>query len=167
MMGGYMEALKKIFLALGSFLVIACALFTSSCGKKTSPESALTDYINDRFSSFQTREGISQRLTGVLLEKVRAMNDEEYKEFADFSRYKKEDVKIMSKNCETDKCFVTYVIKFSTFENQGDKKEAFFSESRKVAELHFVDDSWKLYDVHNVSVYHDALSPIEVPGKKH
>lgn len=144
---------------LGCFLFLFALLLSSCEEKKGTPEDALTEYINYRLSGNQDKEGVLKRLTGPILEKVSAMTEDDFKIFMETSEHRKKKLEIVNKNCEQFKCNITYVLRYSTVE---DEKEAFVSEVRKLAEMRFENGLWKIHEISNLKTFHRINAPIDV-----
>lgn len=133
-------------------LIIAFAsiLLAISCTKKLGPEETLREFIDYRFTSNQSAEKIMSFLDGDILEETQEMKDEELKQFLETEKFKKNSFRVVHSNCNADKCFLTYVLKY--VETKEEEKSE--TEVKKIAELRKVDENtWKIFDITNVKTY--------------
>lgn len=131
-------------------IVFASILLAISCTKKLGPEETLREFIDYRFTSNQSAEKIMSFLDGDILEETQEMKDEELKQFLETEKFRKNSFKIIHANCNEDKCFLTYVLKY--VETKEEEKSE--TEVKKIAELRKVDENtWKIFDITNVKTY--------------
>lgn len=146
--------MNKLFFV---FLFILTACFD----KDLSPESALKDFVDSRIGTIVTRDFITERVTGKMLQSFENMSEEDFNKFADMKNIKPDSFKILSKSCQDKKCFITYSVGFLTKEGE---KTTFVSEVKKIAELVQVENKWLIADVTNIKTYHEskeAINPLE------
>lgn len=132
-------------------LIVATILLSFiSCSKKLGPEETLKEFIDYRFSNNQNMEKVMSYLDGDILEETQQMSEEQFKEFLETEKFKKSSFKVIHSNCNTDKCFLTYILKY--VESKDVEKSE--TEVKKIAELRKVDEnSWKIFDITNVKTY--------------
>lgn len=145
---------------INKILVIAffLSLVLVGCSSKTGPEETLKKFISYRFSSGQSKEKIMEQSTGELFRQVESMGEKEFELFRDMGNRKLVNFKILSKQCEQNRCKIIYYISYST-QKQGNEKLA-VSEVKKVAEIVKVQDVWKISDVSNIKTFHNMAQPI-------
>lgn len=133
-------------------------LILLSCSKNTSPESTLREFINMRFSNGQNKSDLIQLTTGEFKASLEEMTEEDFKLFTGFTIVKN-SLDISSSNCGLNECAITYVLRYTTTD---DGVKTMVTEVKKIAQLSYVDDYWKISDVQNLKSFHDSLRPIEV-----
>ena len=143
--------MKMIFVVTLMMLMIAC-----DKGAKT-PEGVLTKYMTDITSKKVDREYFAKYTSGKLLETVEALSDEEFIKFVDMSKIRNPQISISNKNCDGDKCSLTYIIKYDVV---GGSTKQFESEVKKVATVEKDGEIWKISEVSNIKTYHESLVPI-------
>mgnify|MGYP000067357723 CR=1 FL=1 len=140
-----------------SFLFVS--LFITGCNSQKSPEQVLTKYINLRLSTEQSRDGLSSYLTGEMLDGVMSLSTDEYKAFISSTNIKKKKLKINHKRCSSDKCFLTYTLKYSS-PKEGD--EDYLMSVKKIAEIVKDEEMWKISKVSDLKSHLESFKPIEV-----
>ncbi len=141
------------------FLLLIIVILISSCSRQTTPEGVLKDFVNYRFESNQDKEDITNVLHGIMKEKIEQMDQEELEVFLDVKSLSQRKFKVISKNCvNEEKCFLTYLIKYSQVAEDSDAK--FNVEVKKIAELIVDSNSWKISDIRDIKTYIDSKSPI-------
>ncbi|MBT6325907.1 MAG: hypothetical protein HOJ35_08055 [Bdellovibrionales bacterium] len=140
---------------LSSILVLL--LMITACKSEYGPQESLRNYVNYRFSSDQTKEETLSLLTGQLYSEIKKMDDQEFDQFSRVNEINKKKFKILANNCEEKKCFITYIVKYEKFDN---KDKSFLVDTKKVAELLYVDNEWKISDVSNIKTFYNSLEEI-------
>lgn len=140
------------------FLAIAL-LFTTSCFKEKGASETLKTYIQQRFNGELDRLEIQQYLVGAIHDEIKNMSEDDFEKYSDLSNLKKKKFKVTHENCNSDKCFITYLISYDQFK---DSKDFFRVDSKKIAELTKIDDSWKIEKVTNVKSYLESKQPIDI-----
>lgn len=138
-------------------ILIMSLIVLVSCQKESSPEGALNKLISTRFSS-SSRSDVMEVVTGNLKAQLESMDDEKIEHFLDSEGLKKRKLKITLKNCEKDKCFLTYILKYNDSRPQGSKFEI---EVKKIAQIEKIDETWFVSDINNLKTYIDSKDPIE------
>lgn len=139
-------------------LLMAAVVSLTSCNKDLSPEDSLRSYIDYSVSSNSTREGFIERSTGSMKERLEAMEDEEFNEFAkEMEHVQKKRVRFNHTSCQDNKCFITYTL---SYDGQADGVSVYGIEVRKIAELIQEEEEWKLANISNVKSYYEASSEI-------
>ena len=141
-------------------LLLLLLLAGLSCAKKTGPEETLTKFVNYRFSSGQTKQGLLDMASGKIKQSLQSMSDEQFEKFANMP-IKKKRFKIIKTQCSPDECSITYLIKYDL---QGGKKRLSSVESKKIALLENVEGAWFIKDVNNVKEFHKSDQVIDVLG---
>lgn len=144
------------------FAVIFLSLFIFSCTKKSSPERTLQDYVEYRFTSSQEKEDLLDMTTGTLYERINDMEEDELKKFLTGDSLQKRRLKILLKNCQDTKCFLTYILTYT--QGKGNPKD-FGVEVKKIAQIDKVGESWKISDVSNVKTYIEAKKDLEISAE--
>ena len=144
------------------YLYLLSLFFLTSCNNRTTPEEVLANYVQYRFSPNQTKQGLLQKLSGDMYDNISAMNENEFSEFTQMSKYKKKKFKINTQKCSSDQCLITYTVQYEVLAQDG--KSNFIAEVRKTAEINHFDGKWKISAINNVKTFFDAegaIIPIE------
>ena len=139
--------------------IILTLLLTACVNKADSPEAALKDFIDSRIEKIVSRDFIVERTTGKLLSSLEAMSEEEFNRFADLRSIKRDSFKILSKNCQEKRCYVTYSLGYKL---APEGKTTWRSEIKKIAEIQWIEGKWLIADVSNLKTYHESVETIEV-----
>ena len=145
----------------GLILVLCCVLF--SCNGPDTPEAALRDFINYRFKGNFERSEVLDRTTGNLRERLEAMEENEFDEFAKVNLSPSFKLKVLLSKCEESECFLTYTLSYGMNEN-SDSKAAL--EVKKIAELHKIEDIWKVADVSELKTYIEMKNQLDIPSQE-
>ena len=139
-------------------MIFNLALIIFACSEKKGPEQTLSDFVNYRFSSGQTKERLLEMASGDFYQSISSMSDED---FENFSRrpIKKKRFKILKSQCDEQKCSISYFIKYDTFQNDN---KVFSVETKKIANLKNIEGVWKIADVSNIKEFHRADKSINV-----
>lgn len=170
----------KIFL---NFLLFVCLL---SCSKEaSSPEDLLKQFVNDMTSKKLDKEYFEKHTTGKMLEKVadfeaelKKINESIPKEERDEKELKVENVspltfvkkpklEILRKNCQDNRCSLTFIIKFTQKMHEADKENSadYTTEVKKLAVVVKEDEHWKLADITNIKTFLETNKPIGVEAE--
>jgi len=141
--------MKLVLLSL-AFVFISC-----NNGAST-PEGLIQKFVKDSIAGKADKDYYAEYTTGALLAASVDLSDEEL-DGSSLGSLSDVDVDILTKNCEEDKCIVTYIIKYKT-ESNG--KKAFETEVKKIAEVVKEGEFWKLSDVKNIKTFHESKEPI-------
>ncbi len=136
-------------------LMLASACFD----RGETPETVLRDFTNARLSKVVGRDFVLAHTTGKMRVSVEAMDEKEFKVFADLRKYQKESFRIISKSCQETRCYVTYSLGYRQTDG---KKTDWVSEVKKIAEILQVEGKWLISDVSNIKTYHETSEAIEV-----
>ncbi len=142
--------MKNIFFVL---LLVICA----SCTKTTSPEKALKEFVDYRFSIVQTKDWLLAKTVGPFNQRIAEMGPESFAQFIDTKPFKKRRFSILSNRCTDVDCFVTYIL---VYDNFRDSILTATTEVKKVAQVRLVDGEWRIFDISNVKTYLDMKEPI-------
>ncbi len=140
-------------------LIAASLLLSTSCFKEKGASEVLKTYIEGRFDGNYDRLEIAEFLNGSIKEEITAMSDEDFEKYSDLSNLKKKKFMVTHQNCSTDKCFITYLISYNQLKGP---KDFFRVDSKKIAEMTKVEESWKIEKVTNVKSYLESKVPIEI-----
>lgn len=143
-------------------LVFLLSTFFAACTKKSTPEKTLQNYVDYRFTKSQEKEDLLEMTTGSLYDRISEMEEEELKNFLSGEALKKRRLKILLKNCQDTKCFLTYILTYT--QGAGNPKD-FGVEVKKIAQLDKIGESWKISDVSNVKTYIEAKKDLEVSAE--
>ncbi len=142
------------------FKLFLLMIFLISCvSDSSSPEGSLKQFVELNFSGSASKNEILSKITGKMRESFELLSEDDFKKSTQFVELQKQGFKVVSKNCEEKRCYITYSLSFrdkSTAERQG-----FHTEVKKIAELHFDNGKWLIADVSNVKTYLEALDPIQ------
>ena len=128
------------------------------CKSASGPEESLREYIDYAVSGDATKDGFMERSTSGLLTALEGMDQADFDDYAkEMAHVDKKRMKINNKNCQEDKCFITYTI---SYDGKSDEKSVYSIEVRKIAELHQIDEEWKLASINNVKSHYDGTSEI-------
>jgi hypothetical protein len=149
----------EYYMKLMKFLILTMTLgLAFACKKDLSPEESLRRYIDYSVSDKSTRDGFIERSTGSMKERLEAMEDQEFEEFAkEMSHVQKKRVRFNHTSCQDDKCFITYTL---SYDGKSEGVSVYGIEVRKIAELVQADESWLLANISNVKSYYEAASEI-------
>lgn len=142
------------------FLFLFCFILLGffGCKSASGPEESLREYIDYAVSGDATKDGFVDRSTAGLLAALEGMDQGDFDEYAkEMSHVDKKRMKINNKNCQEDKCFITYTI---SYDGKSDDKSVYAIEVRKIAELHQNDEEWKLASINNVKSHYDGTQEI-------
>lgn len=140
--------------------IVSAILLISGCKKNSDPEAALREFIDYRFSSKQSFEGILERTTGKLFGRLSEMSTEDQEKFLKSDQIHKGKLRVNHRNCQPTVCYLTYTLGYK--QGTSDKKD-FAIEVKKIAEVVKMDnDSWKISDINNVKTYIESKENIEV-----
>lgn len=143
--------MKHIYL-----LVLLVVGFGCSKGAKT-PEGLINMFVQDMAANEVNRDYFQEHATGAFREEVLALSDEEFDKFTNLD-IKKPAVEILTKTCESDKCTISYVVRYDIFKN---KKKTFESEIKKIAQVKKEGENWKLLSVTNIKSFYESTEPID------
>jgi hypothetical protein len=139
------------------YILLLLLITFVSCQKESTPEGSLEKLVSTRFSS-SSRDDVMEVVTGKLKTQIESMNDEKIEHFLDSEGLKKRKLKITLKNCEKNKCFLTYILKYADVRPQGSKFEI---EVKKIAQIELIGETWLVSDINNLKTYIDSKDPID------
>lgn len=147
-------------------ILIMSSLMFISCDKGAkSPEGLIKMYINDLSSTSIQKDYFKEYATGQLLENIESLSDDDFKNYLSVrNKVKRPKIEISNKNCMSDKCTLTYIIKYNLIEKATaeEKERTYRSEVKKIATLIKEGEVWKISDVSNVKTFIEAKQPLEV-----
>ena len=144
------------------YIFVFLLVFSASCTKKSTPETALNDFINYRFKSSQSKEDLLEMAANPLREKLESIEGEDLEKFLNTSAIHKRKLKVLLKNCEETKCFITYVLRY---EQGKDDPKDFGVEVKKIAQVIKEGEAWKVSDINNVKTYVEAKGNLDVSAE--
>jgi hypothetical protein len=140
----------RIFLAL---------LFIVGCSKSAqSPEELLTNILEERQKGPLSREFVMDHTTGELRDNFKEIPAEQFPLIVFGGKHSNGKLKVLRKNCNGDKCILTYLVSFDTKLTGAE----FSSSVKKIAQIIKEDGEWLLSDVTNVKTYHEAKNAIDI-----
>lgn len=143
--------MKKYFVLL--FILIGC-----NNGAST-PEGVIKKFVADSVKGKVDRDYYEKYTTGSILEASKNLTDEQVKDTA-LSSIKSVKTKIITKNCGSDKCVITYLVTYFTNSSGKGKNNSFSTEVKKIAEVEKNGEIWKIAKVKNIKTYHESLKPL-------
>jgi len=143
-------------------IILLFLLFLGACTKKSTPENALADFINYRFTGGQEKGDLLEMTEGPLKEKIESLEEKALASFLNAKELKKRKLKVLIKSCEEERCYLTYVLNYS----QGtESPKEFGVEVKKIAQLERFDKTWKITDVSNVKTYIEGRKDLKVSAE--
>lgn len=139
--------------------IIITLLLSACINKADSPEAALKDFIDSRLEKIVSKDFVVERTTGKLRSSLEAMNEQEFTRFADLRSFKRDTFKVLSKNCQDKRCYLTYSL---GYHQAPEGKTTWHSEVKKIAEIQWIEGKWLIADVSNLKTYHESVETIEV-----
>lgn len=140
-------------------LIILTIFIFQSCQSQKGPTIVLKEFLSYRFKQDQNKEDVLKYITGSFKEKVLALSESDIKDFLNSSKLVKKKLKIEIKKCDESKCFLTYVL---SYKQNGIDNEAYEIDVKKIAELHLIDDTWKIENVSNIKSYIEAQKGLDI-----
>ncbi len=140
--------------------IIVCSLFSLlSCSKKVGPQDFLRDFIDYRFSSKLTYEGLLEMTDGALKERIMNLSEEDKVAYLKTDHLKFKKVRMDLITCIEDKneCNITYTISYDQLKNGTVDVSA---EVKKIAQLKKVEEKWKIVEVDEVKTYFESKNSI-------
>lgn len=156
---------SKIILMLSSLII----LFSCTRGAET-PEGLIKMFAKDVSTKKLDMDYYEKFTTGAMWKQISEMDEEEFQEKTRITNVENVKIKILSKNCENDKCIITYIV---TYKTKSSSEKSFSTEVKKIAEVHKSEDKfWKIAKVNNLKTYHESNGPInpitdEAPKKEY
>lgn len=147
---------------MSKIVIFLCTLLLSyGCFKEKAAQEVLRSYIEGRFRGDFDRLEVAEFLNGEMKDRVMAMSDEDFSSYSDLSSFKKKKFSVTYENCSIDKCFITYII---SYDQLKESKDFFRVDSKKIAEMSKIEDSWKIEKVTNVKSYLESKDPLDIEG---
>lgn len=144
--------------AMNSFIGIMVLLATSCSPSPSTPEGLLKMFVNDVTTKKVGKDYYLKYTAGELRESLDELSEEEVAQRSFLENVKSAKVDILNKNCQKEKCALTYVVKYDMYSEQ---KKAFEAETKKLAEIAKIDNKWKITGVTNLKTFYESLDPIE------
>lgn len=136
------------------FILIGCTK-----GAK-SPDGLIKMFAKDVATKKLDMDYFEKYTTGDMLAAIQDLGLEDFEKKTRMVNVTGVKVKILNKNCEGQKCIITYNVKYDT---KNKKEGTFGSEVKKVAELEQDQEYWKLAKVTNLKTFHEsneAINPL-------
>jgi hypothetical protein len=134
-------------------------LFLLSCTQSAkSPEELLNSFLEERQKGPLNRAFVLEHTTGTLNESFMSIPAEQFPLVVFGGNPENGKIKILRKNCNGDKCVLTYIVSFKT----KLESSSYSTSVKKVAEIVKEDGEWLLSDVFNTKTYHETESAIKV-----
>lgn len=134
-------------------LLITTLTLIVACSASNSPEGTLNEFISLRFSGGIKKDNISSYIGGELQEEINSMTEEEFSNYLQVEGLSKRKVTITHKNCESTKCFLTYILSYNTSE---DNKRIFQTDTKKIAEVIKTESGWRIAKITHLKTFHEA-----------
>jgi hypothetical protein len=131
-------------------------LLIASCNQDEGPEQVLRSYISIRFQEKQNFDDLLSKTTGELKANLKSLSGEDRIKFDQSSQFKKNALKILSKDCSEKKCDITYIISYEK-KNQDNPYRA---EIRNIAKLVNEDGDWRISSVGGLKSYFGSKKEI-------
>lgn len=128
----------------------------ASCNQDEGPEQVLRSYINIRFQEKQNFDDLIAKTTGELRSNLKSLSDEERIKFDQSGQFKKNALKILSKDCSDKKCDITYIISYE----RKNQENPYKAEIRNIAKLVNEDGDWKISSVGGLKSYFGSKKEI-------
>jgi hypothetical protein len=138
------------------FYICFLILFISSCNQDEGPEQVLRSYITIRFQEKQNFDDLLEKTTGELKANLKSLSGDDRIKFDQSSQFKKNSLKILSKDCSEKKCDITYIISYEK-KNQDNPYKA---EIRNIAKLVNEDGDWRISSVGGLKSYFGSKKEI-------
>ena len=138
-------------------LVSLCSCFEGN----VTAAGSLRNFVKKASANSLSQEDYSDYAQGDLLERIMAMDEEEFKSYQEQTALDSVQLDILSENCTKNNCTITYLTKYTTKTSDGSN---YNSEVRKIAELEKFEEAWKVISVQNVKTYLEAqegLNPLK------
>jgi hypothetical protein len=128
-----------------------------SCNSPKTAEDTLEKYVDQRFSNRITEENIGEYLAGKLMDDFNVLKEEGKNTYLNLETLKLKSFKIINQSCKDRTCYITYIISYTSLK---DKKVAFKTKVKKIAELQEYEEGWRIDDIKNVKTFHSATEEI-------
>lgn len=128
----------------------------SSCNQDEGPEQVLRSYISIRFQENQNFKSLLEKTTGELRANLESLSDEEKVKFDQSSQFKKNSLKILSKDCSDKICNITYIISYE----KKNQENPYKAEIRNVAKLVNEKGEWRIGSVGGLKSYFGSKKDI-------
>ncbi len=138
-------------------LLLFVLLFSCVQSQK-SPEGTLETFVQKRFDGAGI-DDVKDYISDSYLESMNDLRETKYEKLENIKRKK---FKIISKNCSSNECKITYFISYVTVDG---KEKEFETETKKVASLIPGGDGWLINKIDHVKTYHDMVKDIAVEGQ--
>ena len=145
-----------------SLLFIVMSFSFTACfqddGPK-SPEAILSEFINIRTTQNVDMEFYQKYTAGLLLAQIESLDENEKSEIGKKIDIRKKQLKLLKTYYpEANQCFITYLIKYDVPTENPETS----SEVKKIAELHKIQNQWKIVDVVNVKTFYENKQALDI-----
>jgi hypothetical protein len=152
--------MKTFFLKI-SLVILIISLF-SSCrndDQTKTPEEVLSEFINIRTTQNVDMEFYQKYTSGILLAQIESLEENEKSEIGKKIEIRKKQLKLLKTYYpQANQCFITYLIKYDVPTENPETS----SEVKKIAELHKIENQWKIVDVVNVKTFYENKQALDI-----
>ncbi len=132
-----------------------------SCTKiPQGPAETLGRFVDYRFATNQTKEGLLKYMTAKASDEIQAMSEADLAELFKVEKFRKRNFQIVTEKCTEEKCFMTYVLEYDVLATNNTRE--FVTEVKKIAELQKIGEEWKVANIDNIKTFIDSTRPIDV-----
>lgn len=144
------------------WLVLFSILLVSCSKDFNKPDELLQFYVKEVTSKKLSRTFFEKYTAKSLKDSILSMNKEDFESFQEVNLVKNVKVDILNESCVEQKCHITYLMKYTSKTEEGEKFE---SEVKKIAELLKFEEHWKIIKISNIKTFHEGKSPIHVQAE--
>jgi hypothetical protein len=124
------------------FLIL---LVLISCTKPKAPEAFLKSYIYSRYGKVVKKDYVLENSTGEFYNEINEIDGEALTKLLDLKLYSLSKFKILSKECNTGTCTISFSIRYKQ------AKDTIYS--KKIVTLEKEESAWKIARVNNVKTF--------------
>lgn len=140
-------------------ILILFLVFSFSCTKKDTAESALVAFVEYGFSSDLTKQGILDLTGGGLNKHIEELSDEDFSNFKKSNTLTKKRLKINLQTCELNSCTITYTLSYRDDKEKDSKNSV---EVKRIAVLENAENGWKVTDINSVKSFIKVGKPVDI-----
>lgn len=143
---------------MNKLVCLIIVLVVASCTKGAkSPDGLVKKFAQDIATKNLDMDYYEKFTTGEMLKEIQELGEENFEKNSRMANVTNVKVRILSQTCESDKCVITYNVKYKT-KNSDEGK--FDSEIKKIAQVHKEEEFWKMSKVTNLKTFHESTKPI-------
>jgi hypothetical protein len=141
------------------YILMFCFLILLSCTKNVGPQDFLKSFIEYRFSSKLTYEGLLEMTDGALKERILNLTEEDKVGYlkTDHLRFKKVKMDLITCIEDKNECNITYTVSYDQLKSGTVDVSA---EVKKIAQLKKIEEKWKIVEIDEVKTYFENKSTI-------